>query len=173
MFPTLPLALFEQCFQIVFPFQICQSVLGRADYQLGRTKVFLKDAQDLFLEQERDRVLTKKIQVLQRCIRGWYHRRRFLKMRAAAIVIQVRFEETNSFPCKKSCISFVFESKRTQKKVFGFKKKCVGKMHVATAFIDFIDIKIVFPPFFRKTSALGTGRASTARCARATCASRP
>ncbi len=71
--------------------QICQSVLGRADYQLGRTKVFLKDAQDLFLEQERDRVLTRKIQVLQRCIRGWYHRRRFLRMRAAAIVIQKNF----------------------------------------------------------------------------------
>ncbi len=78
--------------------QICQSALGRADYQLGRTKVFLKDAQDLFLEQERDRVLTKKIQVLQRCIRGWYHRRRFLKMRAAAIVIQKNFRYVFS-PC--------------------------------------------------------------------------
>ena len=54
--------------------RICQSVLGKADYQLGRTKVFLKDAHDLYLEQERDRVLTRKILVLQRCIRGWYHR---------------------------------------------------------------------------------------------------
>ena len=70
-------------------------MLGKADYQLGRTKVFLKDAQDLFLEQERDRVLTKKIQVLQRCIRGWYHRRRFLKMRAAAVVIQKNFRAYN------------------------------------------------------------------------------
>ena len=63
----------------------------------------------MFLEQERDRVLTRKILVLQRCIRGWYvyyfrndfiyshatflfifryARRRFLRMRAAAIVIQ-------------------------------------------------------------------------------------
>ena len=66
-------------------------VSGKADYQLGRTKVFLKDAQDLFLEQERDRVLTRKILVLQRCIRGWYARRRFLKMRAAAIVIQKNY----------------------------------------------------------------------------------
>ena len=52
--------------------KICQSALGKADYQLGRTKVFLKDAQDLFLELERDRVLTRKILILQRCIRGWY-----------------------------------------------------------------------------------------------------
>ncbi len=174
VFPTLPLALFEQCFQTVFPFQICPSVLGRADYQLGRTKVFLKDAQDLFLEQERDRVLTKKIQVLQRCIRGWYHRRRFLKMRAAAIVIQVRFEETNSFPCKKSCISFVLESKRTQKKVFGiFLKKMCRQSACRHRVYRLFDNKNVFPFFSRKTSALGTGRASTARCARATCASRP
>ena len=57
--------------------------------------MFLKDAQDLFLEQERDRVLTRKILVLQRCIRGWYHRRRFLKMRAAAVVIQKNFRAYN------------------------------------------------------------------------------
>ncbi|GAB6021168.1 hypothetical protein CHUAL_003798 [Chamberlinius hualienensis] len=68
--------------------KICASVLGKADFQLGKTKVFLKDAQDLFLEQERDRVITKHILVLQRNIRGWVHRRRFLRMRKSAIVIQ-------------------------------------------------------------------------------------
>ena len=83
----------DNCRQATF--RICQSVLGKADYQLGRTKVFLKDAQDLFLEQERDRVLTRKILVLQRCIRGWYHRRRFLKMRAAAVTIQKNFRAYN------------------------------------------------------------------------------
>lgn len=68
--------------------KICASVLGRSDYQLGHTKVFLKDAHDLFLEQERDRVLTRKILILQRSIRGWVYRRRFLRMRSAAIIIQ-------------------------------------------------------------------------------------
>ncbi|XP_075992651.1 unconventional myosin-VIIa ck [Anticarsia gemmatalis] len=68
--------------------KICSQVLGKSDYQLGHTKVFLKDAHDLFLEQERDRVLTRKILILQRSIRGWVYRRRFLKMRAAAILIQ-------------------------------------------------------------------------------------
>jgi len=69
-------------------FRICSAVLGQADYQLGQTKVFLKDAQDLFLEQERDRVLTKRLVIIQRCIRGWIHRRRFLRQRSAAIVVQ-------------------------------------------------------------------------------------
>ncbi|XP_049856810.1 myosin-VIIa [Schistocerca gregaria] len=68
--------------------KICQAVLGRSDYQLGHTKVFLKDAHDLFLEQERDRVLTRKILILQRSIRGWVYRRRFLRMKAAAVMIQ-------------------------------------------------------------------------------------
>ena len=51
--------------------KICLEVLGKSDFQLGKTKIFLKDAQDLFLEQERDRVLRKKILLLQRNIKGW------------------------------------------------------------------------------------------------------
>ncbi|CAN8021709.1 unnamed protein product [Ixodes persulcatus] len=68
--------------------RITAAVLGKADFQMGKTKVFLKDAHDLFLEQERDRVLTRKILILQKAIRGWYYRRRFLKMRKSAVVIQ-------------------------------------------------------------------------------------
>ncbi|XP_046447605.1 myosin-VIIa-like isoform X1 [Daphnia pulex] len=68
--------------------RICSATLGKTDYQLGQTKVFLKDAQDLFLEQERDRVLTKKLVIIQRCIRGWIHRRRYVRLRSAAVVIQ-------------------------------------------------------------------------------------
>ncbi|XP_014089339.2 myosin-VIIa [Bactrocera oleae] len=68
--------------------RICATVLGKSDYQLGNTKVFLKDAHDLFLEQERDRVLTRKILILQRTIRGWVYRRRYLRMRDAVITVQ-------------------------------------------------------------------------------------
>lgn len=58
--------------------RICEAVLGKeSDYQLGCTKVFLKDAHDLFLEQERDRVLTRNILILQKCIKGWVYRRRY------------------------------------------------------------------------------------------------
>ncbi|XP_026680167.1 LOW QUALITY PROTEIN: myosin-VIIa-like [Diaphorina citri] len=65
--------------------RICQAVLGHSDYQLGHTKVFLKDAHDLFLEQERDRVLTRNILVLQKNIRGWVYRRRYKRLRAATM----------------------------------------------------------------------------------------
>lgn len=68
--------------------RLCKAVLGKTDYQLGKTKVFLKDAHDLFLEQERDRILTKRILTLQRVIRGWYHRRRYQKLRVSAILVQ-------------------------------------------------------------------------------------
>ncbi|XP_025423570.1 myosin-VIIa [Sipha flava] len=70
---------------------ICQAVLGRSDYQLGNSKIFLKDAHDLFLEQERDRVLTKKIIIIQKSIKGWVYRRRYLRMRSAAVLIQKHF----------------------------------------------------------------------------------
>jgi myosin heavy subunit len=51
-------------------------MLGNQDYQLGHNKVFLKDAHDTILEQERERVLMKSIQVLQRSVRTWVYRRR-------------------------------------------------------------------------------------------------
>jgi len=70
---------------------ICKTKLGQDDYQLGNSKVFLKDAHDLFLEQERDRVITGNIVTLQRAIRGWYHRKRYKEMRKSAIVIQARW----------------------------------------------------------------------------------
>lgn len=71
--------------------KICASVLEKSDYQLGKTKVFLKDAHDLYLEQERDRVQTQSIITLQRAIRCWYYRKKFLQYRDASIVIQKNF----------------------------------------------------------------------------------
>jgi myosin-7 len=71
--------------------RICQAVLGSSDYQLGKSKVFLKDAQDLYLEQLREQVLARKILVLQKCIRGWAQRRKFFKLRQSALVIQTQW----------------------------------------------------------------------------------
>ncbi|XP_046338016.2 myosin-VIIa-like isoform X1 [Haliotis rufescens] len=68
--------------------KICKQVLQDKDYQLGKTKVFLKDAEDVFLEQQRELTLTKKILVLQKTVRTWHCRRRFLRMRKNVVTIQ-------------------------------------------------------------------------------------
>lgn len=75
--------------------RICKACLGGplvdGDYQLGKTKVFLKDAQDVFLEQLREQVLARKILILQKCIRGWAQRRKFNKQRESALIIQTQW----------------------------------------------------------------------------------
>ena len=48
----------------------------------------IQDAQDAFLEQERDRILTKKLVTIQKVIRGWHYRRKFKKMKMCCVVIQ-------------------------------------------------------------------------------------
>lgn len=69
--------------------KICNEVLaGLTEFQLGTTKVFLKDSHDVYLEEMREKVLEKYILLLQRNIRRWIARRRFLQMKAAALVIQ-------------------------------------------------------------------------------------
>ena len=48
----------------------------------------LQDAQDAFLEQERDRVLTRKIVTIQKAIRGWTYRLKFQKMKTCCVTLQ-------------------------------------------------------------------------------------
>ena len=50
--------------------RICDEILTNGDFQIGLTKVFLKDEQELFLEQQRDRALAEKILILQKNIKG-------------------------------------------------------------------------------------------------------
>ena len=57
-----------------------------------------QDAQDVFLEQERDRMLTLKLVTLQKVIRGWHHRRQFRQMKRHCVTLQKYFR---SFLCTK------------------------------------------------------------------------
>lgn len=68
--------------------KICKAALVNQDFQIGRTKVFLKDAQDVFLEQAREKVMAKKILILQNTIRQWIARRQFLALRDSVVLIQ-------------------------------------------------------------------------------------
>eukprot|EP00049_Salpingoeca_infusionum_P025924 m.22679 g.22679 ORF g.22679 m.22679 type:complete len:2193 (-) comp8407_c0_seq1:205-6783(-) len=61
-----------------------------SDWQVGATKIFLKDAHDQKLEDERDSVFTDKAVALQRLLRGAFARSRFNKMKQAMVVVQAR-----------------------------------------------------------------------------------
>ncbi|CAH1957084.1 unnamed protein product [Acanthoscelides obtectus] len=71
---------------------ICKAVLEkRSDYQFGNTKVFLKHQDNEKLEELRRSILDSSILVLQKAIKGWICRRRYLKLRKAAIIIQKHY----------------------------------------------------------------------------------
>ncbi|PIK53536.1 putative myosin-VIIa [Apostichopus japonicus] len=73
--------------------RICEAVLKGYDWQQGHHKIFIKDEQDVFLEQERDKALTKWCVLIQKTFRGWFYRKKFLQMRSAAIVIQMTWRK--------------------------------------------------------------------------------
>ncbi len=58
------------------------------DYQFGETKVFLKDAHDIYLEEERKRIYLKYVLILQRGFRRVIFKRWLERHRNAAIMIQ-------------------------------------------------------------------------------------
>ncbi|KAK6015900.1 myTH4 domain protein, partial [Ostertagia ostertagi] len=68
---------------------ICNRVLGQgSEFQLGKTKVFLKERHDLYLEQEYHRMLSFRATVIQKHVKGWVAKRSFKKKKDAATVIQ-------------------------------------------------------------------------------------
>nr|CAI5836957.1 unnamed protein product [Callosobruchus analis] len=72
--------------------KICKAALKEdSDYQFGNTKVFLKHQDNEKLEELRRDILDRYIKVLQKAIRGWICRRRFLRLRNAALVVQKHY----------------------------------------------------------------------------------
>uniref|UniRef100_A0AAR2IPA7 Myosin VIIBa n=1 Tax=Pygocentrus nattereri TaxID=42514 RepID=A0AAR2IPA7_PYGNA len=68
---------------------ICKNVFSAEDdWEIGKTKVFLKDFHDTMLELKRDKALNEKALVIQKVLRGYKHRKQFLKQRSAAVVVQ-------------------------------------------------------------------------------------
>uniref|UniRef100_A0A8C6QNL8 Myosin VIIA n=1 Tax=Nannospalax galili TaxID=1026970 RepID=A0A8C6QNL8_NANGA len=69
--------------------RMAEAVLGtHDDWQIGKTKIFLKDHHDMLLEVERDKAITDRVILLQKVIRGFKDRSHFLKLKSAATVIQ-------------------------------------------------------------------------------------
>ncbi|XP_055004260.1 unconventional myosin-VIIa-like [Boleophthalmus pectinirostris] len=80
--------------------QIVVARLGKdGDWQIGKTKIFLKDHHDLQLEIERDKSITDKVILIQKSVRRHRARTNFLKKRHAATVIQTLWR---GYRCKKN-----------------------------------------------------------------------
>ncbi|KAM6058887.1 unconventional myosin-Vc [Chlamydotis macqueenii] len=76
--------------------QICKIVLQRLiqdcnQYQFGRTKIFFRAGQVAYLEKLRSDKLRHACIMIQKSVRGWLQRKKFLRIKQAAIVIQQYF----------------------------------------------------------------------------------
>lgn len=60
------------------------------NWQIGLTKIFLKDSHDEILERAREQVFTAKAVILQRILRGAFARARFGRMKASMMLVQKR-----------------------------------------------------------------------------------
>ncbi|PNJ51152.1 MYO7A isoform 4 [Pongo abelii] len=80
--------------------RMAEAVLGtHDDWQIGNTKIFLKDHHDMLLEVERDKAITDRVILLQKVIRGFKDRSNFLKLKNAATLIQRHWRGHN---CRKN-----------------------------------------------------------------------
>uniref|UniRef100_A0A667XP48 Myosin VIIAa n=1 Tax=Myripristis murdjan TaxID=586833 RepID=A0A667XP48_9TELE len=80
--------------------RIAEAVLGRDDdWQMGKTKIFLKDHHDMLLEIERDKAITDKVILIQKVVRGFKDRSNFLKLRKSAMLIQKTWR---GYHCRKN-----------------------------------------------------------------------
>nr|CAB3264162.1 unconventional myosin-VIIa-like [Phallusia mammillata] len=73
--------------------EVCQKIIDStmgegSDCQVGKTKIFLKDSHDSILESSREKAVHRAVITIQRAVRGWFWRWRFLQAKRSAILIQ-------------------------------------------------------------------------------------
>ncbi|XP_019398450.1 PREDICTED: unconventional myosin-VIIb [Crocodylus porosus] len=79
---------------------ISEKVIGKdGGWQVGRTKIFLKDYHDTILEVQREKELTNKAILIQKVLRGFKDRKQFLMQRRSAVVIQTAWR---GYYCRKN-----------------------------------------------------------------------
>ncbi|XP_010350688.1 unconventional myosin-Vc isoform X2 [Saimiri boliviensis] len=76
--------------------EVCKAVLHRFiqdsnQYQFGKTKIFFRAGQVAYLEKLRLDKLRQSCVMIQKHIRGWLQRKKFLRERQAALIIQQYF----------------------------------------------------------------------------------
>ena len=62
--------------------------LNKDNYQIGRTKIFMRESEKLVLDEKLHQEILTRIVTLQRWVRTWLLRRRFLEMRKAVVCLQ-------------------------------------------------------------------------------------
>ncbi|KAB5550675.1 hypothetical protein PHYPO_G00056580 [Pangasianodon hypophthalmus] len=68
---------------------ICTAVIkSQDDWRIGKTKIFLKDHHDSFLELEREQELNRKALIIQRVMLGHKDRKNFIRKRSASVTVQ-------------------------------------------------------------------------------------
>ncbi|WKX93477.1 hypothetical protein Q1695_011059 [Nippostrongylus brasiliensis] len=121
---------------------ICTKVLGHSpEFQLGRTKVFLKEKHDLYLEQEYHRMLSFRATVIQKHVKGWVVRRTFKKQKEAATVIQKhwrryvqqkRYSQITSGFCRLQAVlrsrQLVLHYQSLRRNIINFQAACRGAL---------------------------------------------
>ncbi|KAM5165557.1 unconventional myosin-VIIb [Mantella aurantiaca] len=91
---------------------ICDAVIGKhEDWKVGKTKLFLKDFHDTKLEVEREKALIHKAVIIQKVLRGYKDRKRFLQQRKAAVKIQAVWK---GYHCRKTYLKMRHGFQRLQ-----------------------------------------------------------
>lgn len=62
--------------------------LNRDNYQIGKTKIFMRESEKLALDDMLHQEILRRIITLQRWVRTWITRKRFQQMRQASVVLQ-------------------------------------------------------------------------------------
>ena len=63
--------------------------LNAENYQIGKTKVFLRETEKLLLDDALHQAIMRKIVCIQRWMKTKVDRKRFIKIKAATVIIQV------------------------------------------------------------------------------------
>nr|XP_033813505.1 unconventional myosin-VIIb isoform X2 [Geotrypetes seraphini] len=78
---------------------ILENVFGNDDWKVGKTKIFIKDYHDTKLEVEREKAINAKAVLIQKMMRGFKDRKKFVREKQAAVTLQSVWR---GYYCRKS-----------------------------------------------------------------------
>ncbi|XP_041794288.1 unconventional myosin-Vc isoform X1 [Chelmon rostratus] len=124
--------------------QTCKNVLQRLiqdpnQYKFGRTKIFFRAGQVAYLEKLRLDRLRGACVTIQKHVRGWSQRRKYLRMREAAIILQeyIRGKRTVRKTVSAATLKLAWASVVIQRHWRGYRMRQIYQVvHLATTTIQ-------------------------------------